>query len=185
MENATEYGTLAKEVALHLGVNPNTLRRWSLELEKRHYLFERNAKGQRIYYERDIQALSECKMILNNGGSMENAVTAVAAKFIEQKNAQKTLGVILDERENDENVALSTRDLEAMIDSAVQKAVEQEREAMFQALELKMNEAIEQRDRMLMQSMNQKIEEKRLEMAAATEKENQKKSIFNWFKKKR
>ncbi|MCP3764713.1 hypothetical protein NLX67_20470 [Domibacillus sp. A3M-37] len=66
-----------------------------------------------------------------------------------------------------------------MIDTAVQKAVEQEREAMFQALELKMNEAIEQRDRMLMQSLSQKIEEKCLEIAAATEKENEKKSIFN------
>ncbi|MCP3764404.1 hypothetical protein NLX67_18850 [Domibacillus sp. A3M-37] len=76
------------------------------------------------------------------------------------------------------------RDLEAMIDSAVQKAVEQEREAMFQALELKMNEAIEQRDRMLMQSLNQKIEDKKAERAALPEKE-EKRSFLNWFRIKK
>lgn len=74
------------------------------------------------------------------------------------------------------------RDLEAMINSAVQKAVEQEREAMFQALELKMNEAIEQRDRMLMQSLNKKIEERKIE-DASLEKET-KKSFFSWLRKK-
>lgn len=179
MENATEYGTLAKEVALHLGVSPNTLRRWSLELEKQHYLFERNAKGQRIYYERDIQALSECKMILNNGGSMENAATAVAVKFIEQKNAQKTLSVIIDERENDENLTLSMRDLESMIETAVQKAVEQEREVMLQALELKMNDAIEQRDRMLMQALKETQEAKKLMQQEKAEQTEKKKGFFS------
>ncbi|OAH57620.1 DNA-binding protein [Domibacillus aminovorans] len=185
MENAAEYGTLSKEVAIHLNINPNTLRRWSLELEKHGYTFERNSKGQRIYYERDIHSLSECKMILEKGQSMENATKSIASEFIERKNAEKTLGVILDTSENNENVTLSKRDLESIVESAVTKAMEKEREAILEALELKMNNAIEQRDRMLMQSMNQKIEEKRIEITESTEKEQEKKSIFNWFKKKK
>lgn len=45
-----------------------------------------------------------------------------------------------------------------------------------------MNEAIEQRDRMLMQSLNKKIEERKIE-DASLEKET-KKSFFSWLRKK-
>jgi DNA-binding transcriptional MerR regulator len=190
MENANEFGTLSKEVAIHLDINPNTLRRWSLELEKHGYIFERNNKDQRIYYERDIQALSELKIILDKGQSMENATKSVATKHKERKNAEKTLSVIIDDEKNDEKIALSKRELKLMIESTVQesvlKAIEQEREVMFKAFELKMSDAIEKRDRMLMQSINQTMEEKRLEIAAAAEEENDKKSFFaRWFSKKK
>ncbi|MBY8914439.1 hypothetical protein KY305_17020 [Bacillus sp. YC2] len=52
---------------------------------------------------------------------------------------------------------------------AVVKAIEQEREEMFNAFELKMNDSIEKRDRLLMRSINRTMEEKRLEIAAAQE----------------
>ena len=34
MDNTESYGYFAKDVALNLDINPNTLRRWSIELEK-------------------------------------------------------------------------------------------------------------------------------------------------------
>lgn len=182
MGNANEFGTLSKEVAFHLDINPNTLRRWSLELEKHGYIFERNNKDQRIYYERDIQALLELKTILDKGQSMENATKVVATKHKERKNAEKTLSVIINDERDNEKIALSKRELESMIESTVEKAVikavEQEREAMFKVFELKMSDSIEKRDRMLMQSINQTMEEKRLEIAAAVEEENKKTSFF-------
>ncbi|PFI06562.1 DNA-binding protein, partial [Bacillus cereus] len=49
-----EYGYFAQEVAKQLDINTNTLRRWSIELEKMEYIFERNERNQRIYYENDI-----------------------------------------------------------------------------------------------------------------------------------
>ena len=182
MNNANEFGTLSKEVAIYLDINPNTLRRWSLELEKHGYIFERNNKDQRIYYERDIQMLSELKIILNKGQSMENATKAVATKHRERNNAEKTLSVIVNDGIDNEQITLSKRDLESMIESTVEKvvvkAIEQEREAMFKAFELKMNDSIEKRDRILMQSINRSLEEKRLEIAAT--KEEEKKS---WWQK--
>ncbi|OXS72953.1 MerR family transcriptional regulator [Domibacillus enclensis] len=181
MENAQEYGALSKEVALHLNINPNTLRRWSLELEKHGYHFERNNKGQRIYYERDLRALSECKMILEKGQSMENATKAIASRFIEQNNAQKTLGVILDSKEDAENITLSKRDLESIVESAVMKAMENERETLLEAIQLKMTDTIEQRDRLLMQQLSQKVLVETEEKTAA----NERRSIFSWLKKKR
>lgn len=185
MENANEFGTLSKEVAINLGVNPNTLRRWSLELEKHKYIFERNNKDQRIYYERDIQALSDLKIILDKGQSMENATKAIATSLKDLENAKKTLSVIINEQENSDKYALSKRELESVVEKAVTRAIEQEREAMFKAFEMKMSNTIEQRDRMLLQSINQTMEEKRLEITSVTEKEKGKKSsLLNWFKKK-
>ncbi|OVE46062.1 DNA-binding protein, partial [Bacillus badius] len=57
MSNLKQLGYFAKETALELGITASTLRRWSIELEKAGYLFERNDKGQRIYFERDFQSL--------------------------------------------------------------------------------------------------------------------------------
>ncbi|PFM99356.1 MerR family transcriptional regulator [Bacillus cereus] len=169
MKNGNEFGTLSKEVANYLDINPNTLRRWSLELEKHGYIFERNNKDQRIYYERDIQMLSELKIILDKGQSMDNATKAIAFKHKERKNAEKTLSVIINGERDNEQITLSRRNLESIIESTVEKAIEQEREAMFNAFELKMNDSIEKRDRLLMQSINRTIEKKRLEIAATQE----------------
>ena len=41
---SNEFGTFSKEVAIHLDINPSTLRRWASELEKQGYKFERNDK---------------------------------------------------------------------------------------------------------------------------------------------
>lgn len=191
MKNAQEFGTLSKEVSNHLDINPNTLRRWSLELEKHEYIFERNDKGQRIYYKRDINTLSELKIILNKGQSMEVATKTIASSYKDKKNSEKTLGIIIKNEENNENYSLSKRELENIVEVAVEravgKAVEEEREEMFKAFEKKMDDAVERRDRLLMQSINRTMEEKRLGLATETEKETHKKEKFSFlslFKKK-
>jgi transposase-like protein len=61
----TTYGFFSKEVAIQLEINPNTLRRWSIELEKYGYEFTRNEKDQRIYYDRDLVALTDFKKMLH------------------------------------------------------------------------------------------------------------------------
>ena len=61
----TEYGMFAKELSLNLDINTNTLRRWAIELEEQGYEFSRNDKNQRIYYERDILALSDFQKIID------------------------------------------------------------------------------------------------------------------------
>ncbi|RRN67072.1 hypothetical protein EI200_23935 [Peribacillus simplex] len=117
--------------------------------------------------------LSELKIILDKGQSMDNATKAIASKHKERKNAEKTLSVITNGERDNEQVTLSKRDLELMIEATVEKvvvkAIEQEREAMFNAFELKMNDSIEKRDRLLMQSINRTMEKKHLEIAATQE----------------
>lgn len=59
-----EFGIFSKEVATSLDISTSNLRKWSLLLEESGYVFERNKKNQRIYYNRDVNALSQMKIFM-------------------------------------------------------------------------------------------------------------------------
>ncbi len=99
-----EYGYFAQEVAKQLDINTNTLRRWSIELEKMEYIFERNERNQRIYYENDIDILKQMKEYLNQNWKLEEAATRSMENT--EENAQKTDGV---HEENEVQVTLRKR----------------------------------------------------------------------------
>lgn len=176
--NNEQFGYFAKDLAIELEITTSSLRRWSLEFEKEGYEFERNDKNQRIYYERDFKAFRELKRLLSNSVPFKDAIKAVVSM---RMNAQKAPSVYV---ENEDIVRLSKRELEEIIQTSVKKAIEDEREAMFRAFEVKLNNVIEQRDRYLTQELHRSLEEKKLEIAAAKEQEIEEKkpwwkSIFN------
>ncbi|MFE0507862.1 MerR family transcriptional regulator [Peribacillus butanolivorans] len=171
MVNSKSFGYFSKDVALELKITTSSLRRWSIDLEKLGYTFERNEKEQRIYYERDFKALRELKKLLANNVAFADAVKAVVSMNLEGKNAVKSPRVFTDE------IRLSKSELEELIHKTVKKAIEEEREIMFQGFEMKMNDAVEKRDRLLTTQMRKNLDEKAFEIAAAKE-ENKKK----WWK---
>ena len=162
-DNTESYGYFAKDVALNLDINTNTLRRWAIELEKHGYTFERNENNHRIYYERDFKALRELKKLVANDVALENALNAVISMDLDSKNAVRTPSVHKDE------IRVSRSELEDLIHKTVKHAVEEEREAMLKAFEQKFNDVVEQRDRILTTQLQNTLEERRLEIAAATE----------------
>lgn len=84
MNNAEEnFGYFAKTVSERLGIAKDTLRSWSLKLEADGVKFERNARDQRIYYEKDIRALENMKELLNLQQPL-NDVSKTIAKKIEE-----------------------------------------------------------------------------------------------------
>lgn len=173
MEN-TGFGYFAKDVAADLEITTSTLRRWSIELEKVNYKIERNDKEQRIYYERDFKAFRELKKLLSHSVPFVDAIKAVASTDLENKNAHLTPSVFKDE------VRLSKRELQDIIQLAVKQAVEEEREFISKAIDQKLDNLIESRDRLLVQQLNKALEEKK--EAAATIEEEKKpwwKSIFS------
>lgn len=178
----SEYGSFSKEVAISLDINPNTLRRWSLELEKQGYVFSRNEKDQRIYYDRDILTLNTFRGLLEKTQSLENAAKAAVKRAKDKDNAEKTLSVI---GKNSDKITLSKEDLQELIERSVKKAVEEEREAMFKAFEHKMNSMIESRDSVLMESLRTAQETKQLLLATKEEQEQKKprKGLLKWFVK--
>ncbi|WP_078395877.1 hypothetical protein [Shouchella patagoniensis] len=182
-----EYGLLAKEVALHIGINPNTLRRWAIEIEKNGYEFERNTRGQRIFYERDRDALSKMKIILANNESLENAGKCIATtinKTIQDKeNVEKTLSVIRNKDKNNEIYAFTKEELQTFIGETVEehvkKAIEEEREAMFKAFDRRMNDVIERRDQQMISEMRRSLNEGKKE----TSFDQEQKQDLSFFRK--
>lgn len=172
----TEYGMFAKELSLNLDINTNTLRRWAIELEEHGYKFSRNEKNQRIYYERDILALSDFQKIIEKTQSLENTAKAVVSKVNDKKNAETMLGVIEDSKDK---IVFSKEELDDLINRVADEAVERAAEHLSQ----KFMDVIEQRDRKLMHNLTQTMEQKQLEVAAATEED--KKGFFSLFFKKK
>jgi DNA-binding transcriptional MerR regulator len=159
-------GVFAKEVSLHLDISPNTLRRWCLELEKHEYLFERNKKDQRIFYERDILALSDLQRLLGKGQSMENATKAIVARKKDKENAEKTLSVI---NQNDpDSSALLTftkEEFKQLTEQLANEVASRTAEHIF----AKFNDTIEKRDRQLMELLKEN-QQARIEQAATQQK---------------
>lgn len=155
MENT--YGYFAKNVASNLDITTSTLRRWSIALEKNGYLFERNQKDRRIYFERDFAALRELKKLLANGVSFTDAIKSVTAMNFETKNGKQTPIV------HDQKTHLSKRELEEIINEVARRTAEE----TAQAMEEKFNNEIEKRDRVAKEEIK-KLSEQR-ELAAAKE----------------
>lgn len=167
----SEYGFFSKDVALKLDINASTLRQWCLAMEKEGYEFHRNDKEQRIFYERDINLLFELKNLIEKTRNRDDAIKTIVSRHKSVENAEKMLSVNENERDN---ITVSKSDLEELIQKSVEKAIEKEREVMFQALEMKLSDTIEQRDRYLIHQLNESMEQKRLEIAAAQEDERKK-----------
>ncbi|MEC0348011.1 MerR family transcriptional regulator [Peribacillus frigoritolerans] len=83
MDKAEEFGYFAKTVSQRLGIAKDTLRSWSLKLEADGVKFERNARDQRIYYEKDIRALENMKELMDLQQPL-NDVSKVIANKIEK-----------------------------------------------------------------------------------------------------
>ena len=154
-----KMGAFSKEVAVHLGISPNTLRRWCLELESKGYSFERNNNDQRVFYDRDIVALSEVQNLLGQRQSMEDATKTVAVKYKDKENAEKMMGVI---KETGDSIALSPEQLQNMLELAASRGAQL-------ALE-KFNSTLEHRDRSLIHELRESLDQKRLETAFTAER---------------
>ncbi|MDW0110949.1 DNA-binding protein [Sporosarcina aquimarina] len=171
MEN--EFGYFSKDVAIELEITTSTLRRWSIELEKQGYSFQRNEKEQRIYYERDFKAFRELKKLLANLVPFADSINAVATRNFENENAQKMPSVY------SETMRLSKREVEDI----VKKAIEDEREILLDALEKRMSDTIEMRDQLLTQQLRETIDESQKQLAAASHQEEKKAWWKRLFKK--
>lgn len=165
MENT--FGYFAKDVAAFLDVTTSTLRRWSIELEKYNYHFERNDKDRRIYFERDFAALRELKKLIGNNVPFADAIKAVASTDIESKNIQQTPSVY------DQEIRLSKREFEEVISEVARRTAEETAQAIQQRNEelekrldnyqYALDESLKQRDEKLMETLNEMQESKQNE----------------------
>lgn len=72
------YGYFSKFVADELGCKTSTIRKYALVLEGKGYVFERNGKDQRTFYDHDIDALRELMELTKNQlNSLDHAADVV------------------------------------------------------------------------------------------------------------
>ncbi|WP_180233590.1 MerR family transcriptional regulator [Bacillus cereus] len=141
-----DFGYYAKTVAEDIKISPNTLRRWSIELEKHGYQIERNEKNNRIYYERDYKAFRELKKLLDAGISMESATLTITNAFKSNDNALVTSTV--QEQENTETERYLMRDeekIKLMLQEAMAQVASNTIEPILSELHEVKNELVEQR----------------------------------------
>ncbi|WP_061860404.1 MerR family transcriptional regulator [Priestia megaterium] len=172
-----QLGYFAKQVCEKLKLNPNTLRKWAIELEENGYKFERNNKGpngQRIYYEHDINVISEFKVLVERTHSVENAAKLIMTRVKEGTNTEITHSVREEkERSKPVTVTFTREELEqytrGVIEETSSKVATEVAAQTAEAVYKKMESLIEQRDHKLINQMNESMEQRRLETAAAQE----------------
>ncbi|WP_079524886.1 hypothetical protein [Halobacillus hunanensis] len=163
----------AKDIADLLDIKTSTLRRWSIELEKADYRFYRDEHYRRAYLEKDIMPLRKLKEFLVNKMSMKDATKAVASMFPTNDNGEITLPV---HEEKEDELRLSKREFKEYIDQVANQAAQRAAEETAKAMQEKLKDEFEKRDRILTQQLNESIEQKQI--AAATEEQNK-----SWWKK--
>ncbi|MFP7176855.1 DNA-binding protein [Priestia filamentosa] len=183
MSNTSKYGYFAKNVAINLEVTTSTLRRWSIELEKAGYTFERNDKDQRIYYQHDINAFKRLKKLISEGTILIDAINTVVSMDSETIDAQKTPSVYQSE------TRLTVQHIEEILDKKINKAIQKAYEdgrKQGQEETLKQIERLEQRsnerDEKLMSIFRALQEEKEeVKQLIAISKEEKKKNFWQRF----
>lgn len=167
-----QYGT--KEIAVMLGVEPVTVRKYSVALEKAGYIIERSGTDRRIYTEKSVTAFNELKALrFHNALSLEAAAMIVASR--------NTDVAILKHNENNSG----------------SEALQMQYEKRFIEIESKMNNLIDinkdlidrldqrdiwesERDRQITEILIE-LREGKKQLAVTNEKKSW---IHRWFKKK-
>ena len=136
MDNAEEFGYFAKTVSQRLGISKDTLRSWSLKIEAAGVKFERNARDQRIYYEKDIRALENMKELMDLQQPLNDVSKTIANKM---KNS------FYNEDESQNNIEITpsvSREENALITQ--EKQMWNFKNELIQELTNKQNEIMEQ-----------------------------------------
>ncbi|MGM9988103.1 MAG: DUF3967 domain-containing protein [Bacillaceae bacterium] len=167
----------ANDVCTLLGIKESTLRKYAILLKDAGYQFHVNDKGQRGYLNKDVIVLKRLIEIKGHRDmTLDKAVTAVIS-WAQQSDI--SLGVTL---ENDNNNRYD--DDIKYLKETINKQNELLEKLVFKIEQQQkyIDERLEKRDQMLMESLKQSQETKML-LLAAKEEQKKKRSIFSFFNK--
>lgn len=149
-----EFGAFAKEVYLELDINPNTLRRWSSEIEKHGYKFVRNEKNQRLYFKQDFLLLMEMKKILEKTQNLELSAKTVVKNKKEKEHVESAIRMVT--RDSDE-VILTKVQLEEL----AKKIATETAERVSQEMIAKLKYILDERNANLVEAIEDTLKKKR------------------------
>lgn len=170
----------AKEISERIEIADSTLRKWCLGLEEQNYNFVRTAQNKRMFSEKDLFVLSQMKLLIQTKNlSINNAAEIISVKYSDDV-------VLSNETELERSNELSPFVVETLLE--LKTEIEQLKE-MNRLLLNKLDEQqqyidnrLNKRDEMLMESLRQSQETKML-ILEAKEEQKKKKGLFSFFKK--
>ncbi|MED4456188.1 DUF3967 domain-containing protein [Metabacillus fastidiosus] len=175
-----EMPLTAKEVSQRLNVADSTLRKWCLSLEEHNYNFFRTDQNKRLFTVKDVTVLQHFKdLVQDKNMSMNNAAMIVTSRFQKGPFSDQTDVEQVIERESSVPVTRSNDELLERLVTYIeqqeenwkqQKQLNADLVAKIDEQQKYIEERMEQRDAILMQSLRETQETKKLIVAAAEEK---------------
>ncbi|QEL82783.1 DUF3967 domain-containing protein (plasmid) [Bacillus sp. JAS24-2] len=189
-QDSLENAFWTKEVAGTLGISDSYLRKWCLGLEKNGYIFIKVKDGKnkenRAFTEHDIKALQKFKLLLQEPKMNLPAVAEVIAKEFGLEDRNGGMGNVPSPlfRDNDREKALNElKDIviKEMQDNIKEQVKQELKEEMKEQLSATINEAeerlnkrIKDHDELLMRTIREQQETKKLLAAVKEEQQNKK-----------
>ena len=158
----TEKRYTSKEIAKRINIEPVTLRKYSIELEKRGMEFEKNENNWRLYSDIDLSYFRYLARLRDDGVSLEDAMTTVIDLYKSNLN-------IMPKKIEENDITIP--DMRALELQKVAEFMEEQRLFNQQILE-KMTKAelrAQERDQLLLTAMKESLETRK-QIAAAIEK---------------
>ncbi|MED4534848.1 DUF3967 domain-containing protein [Metabacillus fastidiosus] len=183
-----EMPLTAKEVSQRLNVADSTLRKWCLSLEEHNYNFFRTDQNKRLFTVQDITVLQHFKdLVQDKNMSMNNAAMIVTSRFQKGPFSNQTDVEQLIERESTVPVTKSNDELlERLVTYIEQQEEYRKQQEQFNATlvakleeqQKYIEERLKERDAMLIESLRETQETKKLVAAAEEKRQEEEKKSF-------
>lgn len=177
-----------KEIAGMLNIGDSTLRKWCIALEEHGYIFTRTDNKRRMFFDKDIIVLKHLRELIQvQNLSLENASKVVTTKYKqdeEQPSAHRNGNNDDRSLESDTQKILNRLEQLEEFNKTLLDTIDKQQKYIEERLD-KQEERMEKRDSMLMESLREAQETKRLMIEAKEEAEKKKprKGIMSWFQK--
>ncbi|KZZ82527.1 DUF3967 domain-containing protein [Bacillus sp. SJS] len=165
-----------KEVSLTLDVGDSTLRKWCISLESAGYKFMRSEQNKRLFIEGDLTVLKHLKeLVQNHNMQINNASIVIVDRFGKGSFSPRT-GIVPaekteehrdDDRSNDRLISVLMDHIEQQKDfnQALVKRLDEQQSYI--------EDSLKKRDELLMKSIRESQETKKLIATAKEEHEKQ------------
>jgi DNA-binding transcriptional MerR regulator len=161
------------DVCTLLGIKESTLRKYALILKDAGYEFHVNDKGQRGYFEKDVIALKRFMEIKQSHDmTLEQAAEAVMA-WVQQSNVAVR---VMEKKQESERYNDDIKVLKEMVSQ--QNELLKELMMRLDQQQKYIEESLKKRDELLIQSLKESVETRKMIAAAKEEEEKAKKKGF-------
>ena len=181
--SSQEPGFGASDFANRLDIHVSKLRRWSIELEQRGYKIMRDPGNKRIYLQSDVPTFRKLREFIEERKmSVEDAYKAVSGMFRDYRHRLQMEPSTPRGVSQDEVVTMTKSDFEELVKvfgEQAQKAAEVAAERAAAETEKRFLDVLTNRDKLLVESLKQGMENQRMLLeTTATKEEETKKGFF-------